>query len=207
VEGGEWFGQVREFLAESDCALLVKNVITVKLRRERDQAIMVEAMRMGFRGRELMQINKFGLFLQVECKSDICNAKGDRILDQIDKRRNETMSESTKLWPVQPRPCNRKWREFIRSIANDDGKLRAPLGPWHYDCWDTRRFRSSYNPVTKAIKIKSNGEWREYARGDYKIRRHRYEMIGNGKITDQAPTDGIPVDEEEGTVVIPFYHR
>jgi hypothetical protein len=93
------FSILRIFLNISDLSIEIKNVYRVKKRRTNDIILMEEAIKHYHTPLALDRINRYRMYKQVECLSDICSADGTTL-------RSESTSKSKKLWTglVKPFP-------------------------------------------------------------------------------------------------------
>jgi hypothetical protein len=92
----------------------------------------------------MYRLNLCRIFLQVECISEICNTYGDEILQEVWNGRRPQESQTTLLWPNQPRPREKSWAEWRTALkdaflapnvirankARASLTLNQPLGPW-----------------------------------------------------------------------------
>lgn len=92
---------------------------------------------------QLRQIFNWRLYYQVNTLSDLCNAKGDQILDiylkhptanNVNQIRTDRISKLK--WPIQSPPESTKsFKLWVRSLRicflhESGSKIRKPLGPW-----------------------------------------------------------------------------
>jgi hypothetical protein len=86
-----------------------------------------------FTNKELKEIKKCRIYLQVFYLSDITNVKGNKIEAWVGRGQKQAGRQSTWEWSVQQRPIELKvWKEALEYLA-PDGDIGDPLGEWKYD--------------------------------------------------------------------------
>jgi hypothetical protein len=84
-----------------------------------------------FTTRELQEINRCRLYLQVFFLSDITDHIGRNIEDWV-KQGHKQNSNSKWEWPVQQRPTSWKaWKQAVDEVLSCDGALTQHLGQWY----------------------------------------------------------------------------
>lgn len=90
------------------------------------------ALQHHFTPKQLVHINLCRLYLHVITLADVTNAKGDRLLPEVDCGQSIIQRTSSLLWPNIPRPPNSfwvTWQAFLCCLAHGSGLLQ-PLGKW-----------------------------------------------------------------------------
>jgi hypothetical protein len=81
--------------------------------------------------RDLTDINRCRVYLQVFFLSDIVNIQGGTIEEwEINGERSEA-NHSMWHWPVQQKPPGtmwKKWKAALKAVFNDETKVTAPMG-------------------------------------------------------------------------------
>jgi hypothetical protein len=106
----------------------------------------------NFNPTKAIAINQCRLYLKVEAISDISNATGTKLQQQI-RKGQLVHSNSLLTWPTQPSPSTtlwRIWRKFLQHIADDSNTLYQALGPWHN--LKHRKWNYQYCQVTNTIQ-------------------------------------------------------
>jgi hypothetical protein len=101
--------------------------------------------------KQLMALNRCRVFLKVLFLSDICSADGTMILHAFKKGVQPADRTSQLDWPFQPCPPQSNWLQWerARSLFEERGKLRQPLGPW-IACSD-QEWQCFYDSVNKTV--------------------------------------------------------
>jgi hypothetical protein len=83
--------------------------------------------------RDLPDINRCRIYLQVFFLSDIVNIQGDTIKEWSITGERSNARHSTWHWPVQqkpPRTMWNKWKAALIAVFNNKTTLIAPMGDW-----------------------------------------------------------------------------
>jgi hypothetical protein len=83
--------------------------------------------------RDLTDINRCRVYLQVFFLSDIVNIQGDTIEEWSITGERGNARRSTWHWPVQQKPPRNmwnKWKAALIAVFNDETTLTAPMGNW-----------------------------------------------------------------------------
>jgi hypothetical protein len=100
-----------------------------ELNREGDVMLMDRALHLNLSTAQLRQINACQLYLQVFTISDISNAAGTHILNNVIKGRRTDDRKSKLNWPVTRRPTTwAAWKHLLQHISSGS-KLERSLGP------------------------------------------------------------------------------
>lgn len=126
-----WFTGIREFLHQINGRLHIRSLHIPVIEREGDQFIMTAfaAIRPKLSKNKLRYLFNWRLYHKVTLISDLCNAKGDTILDQYLLNPNDKATDniplhtrtSKTLWPNQAPPKSidtyKLWIRCIRKIV------------------------------------------------------------------------------------------
>ena len=133
-----WITSLRSFCCRHDITITVKDNQVPELSRICDQFLMNVALAQAFSKQELIDINLVRIYMQV-CKiSDITNAIGDQIVENVWRCLPFDDRRCTLQYPRQMEPTvsqRRVWRRLLRNLLHPNAKLSQlkliqPLGPW-----------------------------------------------------------------------------
>ena len=163
----KWMTSVREFLDKSQLKIHIPQLITDKLQCERDKYIIDCAISLGFQNIELERINRCRLFLRATTISDIADATGTRINNEVVECSYDAQIVDKGKWPVQTQPGKvhrDTWKKFISAICTvtDNLMLVTPLGEWHEDAIRYRQTQSHFiDPQTSCVFVRSDMSWQK----------------------------------------------
>jgi hypothetical protein len=83
--------------------------------------------------RDLTDINRCRVYLQVFFLSDIMNIQGDTIEEWAITYERSNARHSMWLWSVQQKPPGTmwsKWKAALIVVFNDETTLTSPMGDW-----------------------------------------------------------------------------
>jgi hypothetical protein len=128
--------------------------------REQDSYIMDEIRQLGtYNNCQLFDINAVQMHLRVTTLSDIVDAQGKHITEEIFKGARPTDRYSQLKWPQQLVTTTKQrnlWKAALEAAFMSSGRtLQQPLGKWTGP--PTQVWRSFYNPQTKQIITSTNG--------------------------------------------------
>ena len=174
-----WFTGIRTFLTQINGRLQIPNVFVSSLERNGDTFIM-EAManiRHRLSNSQLRLMFNWRLFFQVTTLSDLCNAKGDTMLDiyltyptatNINNLRTDMISKLK--WPFQLPPTDRStFKLWIKNfklcfLQGSSRKLRQSLGSWTVSPTTSNSIWKSYiSPDHQSVLIRTATDIRCYS--------------------------------------------
>ena len=162
-----WFTGLRDFLISINGTLCISDTYVPQLERIHDQSLMevFSTMSPKLSKNQIRYVLNWRLFFQVQTLSDICNAKGDIILDiylkypssdNIKTLRPDRISRVE--WPYQPHPTSKStfslWVRCLRQcfLHQSGNKLRQPLANWTVSPYRSlSRWQSYYDPTSKSL--------------------------------------------------------
>ena len=124
-----------EFLHQNSFSLLT-NHKTPRLLRVNDEAIMTAIIdRTDYNEKELVEINKFCMYLQVCTVADITDRNGTQITMDAAEGKRDLTRVSRWNWPQIPYPTASEWAKWRGAInhaflAGNTRFLRCPLREW-----------------------------------------------------------------------------
>ena len=196
--GDQWFRGVREFLQHSECQLDIASTRLPQPRRLGDTTIIDMAIAKDFNDNELHSIQKVRFFLQAEFISDLCNASGTKLLENVHQRKPTTISYPTAKFPRQTNPGQRDWSTFSRllntiTITEKSAELEEKLGRWLPTWPDNRQWKAVYSLSQQYYWIHDNNKWTCYT--GYTNKRTYILLDPASAIQDDSePEDPVPVD-------------
>jgi hypothetical protein len=114
--------------------------------------------------RDLTEINRCRVYLQVFFLSDIVNIQGDTIEEWAITGERSKARHSTWHWPVQQKPPRTMWNKLkadLIEVFNDKTSLTAPMGDW----LNTQNHQESewwLSVQDKCIYRQNNVEWSQF---------------------------------------------
>jgi hypothetical protein len=127
-----WITEIWSHRQLYDAKIQINGLWTPKPGREGDTLIMERITALGiFTTRELQDINRCRLYLQVFFLSDITDHSGHTIEDWVKQGHNQN-NNSKWEWPVQQRPTSWKaWKQAVDEVLSCDGVRTKHLGQWY----------------------------------------------------------------------------
>jgi hypothetical protein len=177
---GRWIRHTWQFLWENSVSILDR-VPDLVLRREGDRFLIPAFAGSGFARRDLLQLNRCRLFLQVTTLADIVQGNGSAWNGKRDSFRPHFYE-----WPIQSHPPQSDWEKWKRALTVAFGVhpssrlLSSPLGHWTDDISGWRWF---WSPSEERLyEHCKNDEWCFFPRLP-----GRASRLGTSKFT-QAPS-------------------
>lgn len=156
-----WIKSIWQFAHENSIRIDDNTTHNIQLQRENDGYLMEIFSQYGFSKKELQQINRCRMHMQVTSISDIVTGDGKHISNcakhcKIDKTRPSPFG-----WPVQPRPgpaSRATWSRALRLCfpPQEDNSLATPLGKW---ITTTDHHNWFYKPSTHTIFQRTRRGW------------------------------------------------
>jgi hypothetical protein len=170
---GRWIKALRDYLRTVKAHITIQDLWMPKLLRENDSYIMNTAMKYTMICRELKDINRCRLYLQVITVSELADPRGETLMPhsigkfyRTDARRITT---SKLNWPTQPKPGHRSWETWRRFLRMKVVKsmttlvLREKLGKWYDCCNDRTRWQNYVEPTTATLYTSTtNQTWNSH---------------------------------------------
>jgi hypothetical protein len=154
---------IREFLKQ--CGASVHTGRTEKTIRQKDEFIMKKFLDMDWSTREIEQINRCRLFLNVSRISDIASADGKNVQPEWKKPEGEKNSFSKTCWPKIRAPNESSWKTWdiaLKKLTDGQDRLTTPLGRWIVDPKRFRVHRFVYSPSEKRVFERTPGGYVTY---------------------------------------------
>ena len=168
---------------------------------ENDEFIM-DAVRArgGCTAIELQRLNACCMYLQVSRVSDITNADGKFLRNNILVGRNSLPYQTGTKWPRQGRPPKSwwlLWKHTLKGVLSTNGAshiLRHPLGNWlpaaQLDDWE--EVYSGMSGRAELFRRQKEGDYKVYTDSDASRGRHKFvSSISRGRV-NQCPSDSVP---------------
>ena len=162
-----WLTIAWEYLSAHKLQLVVPHAWTPKPQRENDVAIMSVATQLYGQGRkstDLCKIQQCRLYLRVTMLSEITDATGRLICNNIINGHRHDDRSTLLLYPKSERPPPSfwtTWRQFLKRLiptsTNATNSIRRPLGinfqmgPWYTT--GLERWSTVYSPTNKRLYI------------------------------------------------------
>jgi hypothetical protein len=153
-----WMETLREFLHTTSSRIRLPNLAVLKPLRQGDQCLMTFFVKsQQFNSTELKLINNCRLYLQVNYISEVVTSDGTAILNAAyHGSQGENLepdlwiiSKSKITWPYQPRPNDKAWAVWKRSInmltMHPSRKLLEPLRQWYSNFSEQRQWKFLIN--------------------------------------------------------------
>lgn len=130
-----WVKATWQFAQEHNIEIEDKVTSNIQLHREDDVYLMEIFAHYGFTKKELQQINRCRIHMQVTTLADIVTGDGKRITETARHCKRDDTRSSPFDWPIQPRPgplSRSTWSKALRTCfpSLDDGSLTHSLGNW-----------------------------------------------------------------------------
>jgi hypothetical protein len=104
-----WVQGVREFLARSNCQLELPDSFQLAPRCTGDKTLIDLAIAHRLTDSKLRSNQRVRYYLQATNVSDVYNAAGGDVLDEIQRHQPTICSTTTELYPCQPEPIAKDW--------------------------------------------------------------------------------------------------
>jgi hypothetical protein len=161
----QWITNFRIYLQRPQCTIQSSQIGTQERLRQNDDAIMEIISPLQLHSRELKLLNNVRTYLQVTTIAEISTNGGDKIHpayseNQPPKTRPTQQGRSLLLWPPQPPPTPRLWRQWTKHLQTickpTSWMLKKPLGPWIHN---HSQHRTWYGQVANNIVFTSKTCW------------------------------------------------
>jgi hypothetical protein len=107
---------------------------------------------------KLRSIQRVRYYLQATYISDVYNAEGEDVLDEVQRHQPITCSTTTKQYPLQPKPLPNDWVVLLELLR--DAEVR--LGPWLPTWQAHRHWNQLFRPTQGYCWVRNNGKWNCY---------------------------------------------
>lgn len=137
----------------------------INLPRQNDVFLMEAFVEYGCNELTLRRLNNCRMCLQVITLSDIVDAAGRKVLKSYLEGHSQRDRLSKHKWPKQPRPCQRDWKLWSRTISTiflhrDGNRLLNTLGTWQSR--SHQEWRWYYDVVHKTLYNKCGQNYIRY---------------------------------------------
>ena len=196
-----WYQTTIRFLHQCNAHIETDTRIRI-LCRENDSSLMEDFLLTNPSPRELKQLNSCRLFLRVTTLSDICNARGNKIIRQCWE--GTTPRNATQLWPTQAKPPTNYWSLWRKYLSrcyladesstrknHDDLHLASPLGPWIPKYPQRHVWEFRIHPVSLTLYRNIKGTTWSYTPCRNTRRQIEYRCTNR---TNYCPNTTIPID-------------
>ncbi len=155
-----WLTSIQDFIGKSKIKIKVASAQLVPTSREQDRYIMDKIQLLSnYNNRQPFDINAVQMHLRVTTLSDVVDAQGKHITEEIFKGARPTDRYSHVKWPQQPVTTTKQqnlWKAALEAAFTSSRRtLQQPLGKWTGP--PTQVWWSFYNPWTKRIITSTNG--------------------------------------------------
>jgi len=155
-----WLTSIRDFLDRNNIKIKVTSARLVPTSREHDRYIMDEIRKLGiYDNRQLFNINAVRMHLKVTTLSDVVDAQGKQITEEVFEETKPTDRYSKLKWPRQPVTTTKQrklWKAALEAAFTSSGRsLQQPLGKWTGP--PTQVWWSFYNPWAKRVVTSTTG--------------------------------------------------
>mmetsp|Transcript_21350 Transcript_21350/g.30549 ORF Transcript_21350/g.30549 Transcript_21350/m.30549 type:complete len:1538 (+) Transcript_21350:1841-6454(+) len=185
-----WLTSLWAFLIRVNLTVDIRKAWTPEPQRQGDGAIMTIFIESGYSGKDLAQLNRCRLYVQVFFISDVATADGKYIDEKYRQRIKNPERVSTWKWPAQGIPDRQAWRLWDKALGyiEQDNKLRVPLGKWlrrPHQTWEWQ-----FHPPTGIVRRKTKGQPTSYYRaGATGITRRTSQMFSLSSMAEVAEDD------------------
>ena len=200
-----WLSVAWEYLSTHGLRLVVPGAWTPQPQRENDVAIMAVAIRLfgqGRKAKDLRVIQQCRLYLRVTMLSEITDATGRYLCNNIINGHRHTDRSTLLFYPKSPVPPPPSfwtaWRRFLKQLVPTESasnrSLREPLRPnYRMGAWYTprlERWHTLYSPTTKRIYLHLSQAIQSYPQ----LPSRTLKFNRNSSRVEQAfPPDAIPI--------------
>jgi hypothetical protein len=137
-----WIDSVCTFLIQINAKITINDLTVFQLHRVKDEGIMEKAMSYTKDTNRLISINNCRIYLQAVTIAEISHISGTRLLKEayhglVDENDNPSIrkhSQSTVMWPIQPRPPEKSWRiwkKFLKKFLHHNClHWKCPVARW-----------------------------------------------------------------------------
>ena len=139
---------------------------SLMLRRVGDRFLIETFHQFGFKGKELIRLNRCRLYLQVATVADISTADGRLITFEAWHGTIDPSRPSPFTWPNQGKPPTKDWDLWRRALSLSlcNGQIRRfsiPLGSWTDDQW--HKWLWFFAPEENRLYERLDVGWRFYS--------------------------------------------
>jgi hypothetical protein len=188
--GDSWIRGVRQFLARSNCQLELPESYQPTPRREGDTTLIDLAIAERYNDQQLISIQRVRYFLQVTYVSDVYNAAGDDVLNEVKRHQLIKCSAPNSLYPRQPKPPKKDWTTLLDLLRG----ANVRLGPWLPTWQNYRKWNQVFSPSQGYCWVRDKS-WTCYLNPTTPKRRyHVLDTTNSVKESTLDAPDAVPID-------------
>jgi hypothetical protein len=205
-----WLLHLREYLSKINARLAIQGFWTMKPQRVRDINIMETFLKQRVKRCDLVVLNNWRIFFQVNYFSEMCSATGNRIQECFLTYPDGDIVKSQRsriTWPYQKRPDKKSfriWTKCMRQCFIKSRNNRIPtLGPWIMEHVISENLGPAYyQHSTSSIFIPGSRRGDVFRKVETTYQRGtmaRISLSEKGEMIRELPKDSVPADFQRHT--------
>jgi hypothetical protein len=131
-----WITECWRFLKQCDATIETTGTWKPLRGRKDDVDLMEVFANKNFTAKEMKDINRCRLYLQVFYLSDVADIAGQYIEPWAIKGKRDSTRSSAWEWPIQQRPTTAAWKVYNKAIKEaftEEEDITHQLGEWYDD--------------------------------------------------------------------------
>jgi hypothetical protein len=189
--GDTWVRGIRQFLARSHCQLELPESYQPSPRRTGDVTLIDLAIEEGFTEQQLSSIQRVRYYLQVTYVSDVYNAAGNDVLEEVKRHQPIKCSAPISLYPRQPKPPKKDWTTLLCLLQYADVQLGPWLPTWH----QYRKWNHVFSPSQGCCWARDETSWTCFLNPT--TQKRKYQVLDTTNVVKESTCDApdaVPID-------------
>jgi hypothetical protein len=179
-----WITECWRFLKQREATIQITGTWKPLIGRKGDVALMEVFADKNFTAKEMKDINRCRMYLQVFYLSDITVIAGHHIEPWLTKGKRDDMRSSKWEWPIHQRPPTAAWKvcnKAIEEAFTEEEDITHQLGEW-YDEGGHQQTEWHLNARELTLYRCKDGKWE----------RHKAKQRGRLRFENEGAAVGVP---------------